>query len=103
MHIHCVGSVVALPLGNTYFPIWFLASSRVQRRRRRHAPAALARTVSFQHTRSGSSLAGSFHLGEDEMALSKQLLDQNLTFQCPSCKTPLVRKGSWVKSVTTFT
>ncbi|MGY2993677.1 transposase-like protein [Mesorhizobium sp. URHB0026] len=37
------------------------------------------------------------------MALSKQLLDQNLTFQCPSCKTPLVRKGSWVKSVTTFT
>lgn len=37
------------------------------------------------------------------MALSNQLLDKNLTFQCPSCKNPLVRKGSWVKSVTTFT
>ncbi|AGB45240.1 hypothetical protein Mesau_02849 [Mesorhizobium australicum WSM2073] len=37
------------------------------------------------------------------MALSNQLLEEDLTFQCPSCKTPLVRKGSWVKSVTTFT
>ncbi|ESZ01852.1 transcription elongation factor Elf1 [Mesorhizobium sp. URHB0026] len=37
------------------------------------------------------------------MALSNQLLDKNLTFQCPGCKTPLVRKGSWIKSVTTFT
>ncbi|MDX8523695.1 hypothetical protein RFM68_04170 [Mesorhizobium sp. MSK_1335] len=36
------------------------------------------------------------------MALSNRLFDQDLTFQCPLCHAGLVKKGSWIKSITTF-
>ncbi|SFP98562.1 hypothetical protein SAMN03159463_05318 [Mesorhizobium sp. NFR06] len=37
------------------------------------------------------------------MGLSKRLLDKDLTFKCPHCQATLVRKGSWIKSITWFT
>lgn len=36
------------------------------------------------------------------MALTHGLLDQDLTFQCLRCLNSMIRKGSWVKSITTF-
>ncbi|MBZ9986764.1 hypothetical protein LB572_06615 [Mesorhizobium sp. BH1-1-5] len=38
----------------------------------------------------------------DAMALSNRLFDQDLTFQCPRCHVLLVKKGSWIKSITSF-
>ena len=36
------------------------------------------------------------------MALSNDLHDKNLVFQCQRCSRTIVRKGSWIKSIKTF-
>ncbi|RWM24434.1 MAG: hypothetical protein E5X74_24140 [Mesorhizobium sp.] len=36
------------------------------------------------------------------MTLSRDLSDKDLTFQCPSCSLTIVKKGSWVRTVSRF-
>ncbi|CDX40924.1 Eukaryotic translation initiation factor 5 (fragment) [Mesorhizobium plurifarium] len=36
------------------------------------------------------------------MTLSRELFEADLTFHCPECETPVVRKGSWIKSAKVF-
>ncbi len=36
------------------------------------------------------------------MRLSNDLVDENLMFDCPACRSTIVKKGSWIKSVRTF-
>lgn len=36
------------------------------------------------------------------MPLSIDLHDKNLMFKCPNCHKTIIRRGSWIKSITTF-
>ncbi|RAZ88539.1 hypothetical protein DPM33_23760 [Mesorhizobium hawassense] len=36
------------------------------------------------------------------MSIPQSLNDADLRFECPRCQHPIVRKGSWFKSVATF-
>ncbi|MGX8008894.1 hypothetical protein ACVDG8_007660 [Mesorhizobium sp. ORM8.1] len=36
------------------------------------------------------------------MPIPLHLNDQDLMFECPSCRGPIIRKGSWFKSISSF-
>ncbi|MDG4897838.1 hypothetical protein P9272_30315 [Mesorhizobium sp. WSM4976] len=36
------------------------------------------------------------------MSISNELRDASLRYECPNCHKPIVRNGSWFKSVSTF-
>lgn len=36
------------------------------------------------------------------MPLSNELRDVAIEFQCPSCSCPMVRRGSWLKTIAGF-
>ncbi|RAZ92530.1 hypothetical protein DPM33_01095 [Mesorhizobium hawassense] len=36
------------------------------------------------------------------MPIPKNLNDAHLSFDCPGCKHPIIRKGSWFKVISTF-
>ncbi|CDX17080.1 conserved hypothetical protein [Mesorhizobium plurifarium] len=36
------------------------------------------------------------------MSISDELRDVSLRYECPNCRRPIVRNGSWFKSVSTF-
>jgi len=37
------------------------------------------------------------------MPIANDLLDVALQFECPACKHPIIRNGSWFKSISRFT
>ena len=36
------------------------------------------------------------------MPISEEMMDEYLEFQCPNCSHVMVKKGSWVKVISTF-
>jgi transposase-like protein len=36
------------------------------------------------------------------MPISDELLDADLKFECPNCSCSIIKKGSWVKSISGF-
>ncbi|CDX40617.1 conserved hypothetical protein [Mesorhizobium sp. SOD10] len=36
------------------------------------------------------------------MSISDELRDVSLRYECPNCRRPIIRNGSWFKAVSTF-